>query len=157
MAEKVKSYEDQKFIREDDTLNSLYQCYEDLKFDLNGRHGWNKLMVDLEGLTMRFVGKDMVEITLHKYEVTTPALLAFREDTGKQFLDEVAKEFKKRFKDKTKKALKMTKKNESITHEKTARFLADNSWVLDGRRSNFGDQCMGEFLIRYTRLYKIEA
>jgi hypothetical protein len=68
-------------------------------------------------------------------------------------LQEIEKELKKRFKAETKKTLKLKKVRESRDYEKVSRIGADNSWVMDGVRSNPRDLCLAKFLVRDRRLY----
>jgi len=146
--EKVSSYEDKKYLRDTDLKASLQQAYEDFKHEVNGMHGWNKLISDLEGVVVKVLGNDKLRIVCHYIEVGTPNDLAMLPDNGKKKIKEIEKGLKKHFKNITGKALTLKSEAEIDTnYEKISRLQSDTSWMLGSSRH--GDsRAVGKYLIR---------
>jgi len=149
---KVLGYEDKNYKQKENILSALQQAYEDIRFNRNSEHGWNRLITDLEGLKMTILPDEMIEITFMRYEMTTPQLLALMERDGSEFFREFEKELKKGFKDITKKTLKLKKKEEDVNYEKVSRMNAETSQFRGADHPPSYD-LSGKYLIREKRLY----
>jgi hypothetical protein len=149
----ILSYEDKKFNRTKQIYDMLAQSFQDIKHEINGKHGWNKPVNDLDGITFRMAGSD-IEITYHRYEVTTREGLVRGEGQGFKFIDEVEKELKKKFKELTKKVLKLKKINENEGIEKTSMLQSDRSSLLG---YGYGNRMYGRFLVKSSRVYEVNT
>jgi hypothetical protein len=158
----VEGYEDKNYKQKKEIYASLTQVFSDLQYDHNSHSGWNMLSDKVKGVTMKLttppLGENMLELTFHRYEVTTVEGLARLEDDGKKFLTEVVKDLKKRFKKHTGKALKLTKLEEGDPiYDKISRLESDTSWMLGSNRYGYGARPVGRYLIRNTVVYRYDA
>jgi hypothetical protein len=151
------AYADENYKAFKDVYEVVAQVFQELKNDRHGAPGWNKALAELDGVTMRFLGEDRLELTYHCYEIATPESLALkmRDTPPAKCLDELQKELKKRFKKAAKKALKLKKLKEYEAVEKVSKIQAERSWA-------FGDvtrvtSSVGKFLVRAGRVYEFSA
>lgn len=150
----VLSYEDKQYNRKKSIFDMLAQTFEDIKHSMNGQHNWNKRVADLDGVTFRLIGAGQLEITYHRYEVSTMEMLARGDDTGAEFIKEIEKEVKKKFKELTKKALTLKKVKDDQAIEKTSLLQADTSRQMG---YGFGGRMYGRFLVKSSRVYDFDA
>lgn len=142
----------EKYDRTKDVHAALRQAFEDYKIELNGQHKWNRNAEEIEGITMRLMGEDTLEITWHYYDFGTVETLALMEDYAKQYLDDFAKNLKEKFKKSTKVGLKLTKKDSDIIYEKVRNMDSDTSWAF-GTKTQVTSP-LGQYLVRERRTYK---
>jgi len=154
---KVLSYEDKKYDRKKAIYDVVIQIVEDLKYEGNSMHGWNRPAQEAQGLTAKLIGNDNLELIYHRYEVTTVEGLARGERDGYIFLDNVVKEIKKRFKKYTKKTLKLQKVQESQAIDKVSRIQSDTSWMLGSSRYGYGQRPVGRYLLRDRCVYSMDC
>ena len=153
---KVISYEDKKVDRSRCIYNSIIQAFEDVKYGEVGNMGkWNKLAENIKGITIRLVGNDRIELTYHRYEVTTVEGLARLENTGKDFIKEVVKELKKQFKKLTGKALELKELNYDKSLEKVSQLQGERTWLLGG--GPYGQRPVGRYLVREWCIYEFDS
>jgi hypothetical protein len=152
---KIEAYEDQQYQQKKDALSSLAQCFQDLKFDRNSTHTWNKALADVEGVTMKAVG-DTVSLVAHK--IVTGTVETIQKDEGprgKAFLKEVEKELKKRFKKMTGKDLELKKIKEEQQVEKYSVLQADTSWMVGSSRNGYHGNPICKFIVRDFITYQL--
>lgn len=153
---KVLSYEEQKYQQKKSIYDSIAQAFSDIKNEEYGRHGWNKPAQEINGVTMRLLGNGALELTYHRYEVTTVEGLSRGVEDGPKFLKGVVKELKKRFRKNTGKALKLDKLKEDQAIDKHSRIQADTSWMLGSSRYGYGSRPVGRFLVRDSCVYEFD-
>jgi hypothetical protein len=155
---KVAGYEEKNYLQKRAIYDSIVQALEDIKHGtVHGGHGWNLPVEHVKGLTARLIGEENLELTYHHIETATVEDLARMEQTGKEFLGEAEKELKKRFKKLTGKALKLKKVKEDRGIDKASRIQAETSWMVGSSRHGFGGRPYGRYLVRDSRIYKIDA
>jgi hypothetical protein len=154
---KVKGYEDLNYKQDKQIYDSIAQAFQDFKVERNGGHGWNKPVEQLEGVTMRFVSEDKLELTYHRYEVTTVEGLARLDDAGGKFLKEVVKGLKKKFESLTGKTLTLERVHEDRAIDKVSRIQADTSWMLGSSKYGYGARPVGRYLVKDSCVYKFDT
>lgn len=131
----------------------LAQAFQNLKEEKN-QHGWNVLVEELKGVTMRRQGTDQFSVSYHKYFTGSPQDADTYEREANKFLDGVLKELKKHFKKLSGKVLEVKKLDENRTVDKYGRLTADHQSLYGG--TVYGG-IIGKFLLTYNRIYHIEA
>jgi hypothetical protein len=155
------AYADENYDGKKELYDSIAQCFENYKYGtVNTASSWNSPVTKIRGITMRLNGNKELLLTYHRYEVTTvEGLERLRhEDTGIEFVAEVAKALKKEFKSLTGKALTLKRIDESpINFEKASRLSAESSWMLGSSRYGHGARPVGRYLVRTTCVYEFSA
>jgi hypothetical protein len=154
MPNKIKSkpYEEMNYQMKDFFYDVLENAFAALKHEINGTHGWNRLIEDVNGVTMRKLGDDKIELTYHKIELGTPEVVIRHQEVADKFMDEVVKGLKKHYKLLGKKTLKLKKVGDDKDVQKYSRYQAESSSLYGSRM--YGGQ-VGKFYIRYRRVYEI--
>lgn len=152
---KAVSYEDKKYDQTKSLYDSLAQSFSDLKSKPRTT-SWNVPGEMLKGSTMRWMGEDKLEVTYMCHEVATIEEIARIEDEGYKFVDEIIKELKKIFKDRTGKALKLKEIKKSRDVEKVSRLSAETSWMLGSSRYNT-HRPVGRYLLRYKKVFEFSS
>lgn len=150
---KQEKPEDRMFQQKLDLNSCLQQAFIDLKWERN-QHGWNQIVEELKGVTLRRLGTDGFELTYHRYFTGHPQDAQNFEKESKKFLDDVVKELKKHFKKLSGKVLEISKKDEKSTLDKTARLYADSQSLYG---STVYGGVIGKFLLAISRTYHIDA
>lgn len=155
-------YADENYEKSKALYDQVAQVFEDYKYGaVSSGHTWNMPVQEIKGITMRFRGENLLEITYHRYEVTSVEGLARikQKDEGLTFVEEVAKKLKKEFKSATGKALTLKKVSEDMPpfFEKASRLTAETSWVLGSSRYGHGSRPVGRYLTRSARTYEFSA
>jgi len=150
---KINSYEDNKYNRAKDIYNILLQSFEDVKHERNGKHGWNKPVNEMAGISFRLMPTSQLEITYHRYEVTTREGLLRQKGVGYEFVKEVVKELKTKFRELTKKTLTLKEAHKDESFEKTSILQAPTS----GYFGNSLSRPYGRMLIRNSIIYDFDA
>jgi len=139
----------------------LTQVFEDYKHGaVSGGHTWNMPATQVGGLTMRYKGDSLLELTYHRYEVASVEQLQRirQQDDGPKFLEATVKALKKEFKEATGKQITLKKvKEETPYFEKAGRVTAESSWLLGSSRHGHGARPVGRYLVRSTCLYDFNA
>lgn len=155
------SYADKNYDRSKDLYASLSQVFEDYKHGkVSSQNSWNQLMHDVNGITMRYLGENLVEFTYHRYETETVEGLERmkNDDPGMKFLANVVKGLKKEFKNDTGKPLTMKKiKEQPVNLEKASRITAETSWMLGASRYGHGSRPVGRYLVKTSCIYDFSA
>jgi len=155
------AFADKNYKQKSALYDILSQVYETYRWGaVSGGHSWNQPLQELHGVTMRYLGESYMELTYHRYEVTTVEGLQRlqQQDRGLDFLKEVVKEIKKDFKSETGKALTLEKVKENPFHlEKASRITAESSWMLGSSRYGHGARPVGKYLIRSSCIYDFSA
>lgn len=151
---KVKSYEEQQYNRKADLLPALQQAIEDVKYNRNSAGGWNRLAHDVGGITMRLLPDDKLELSYSRVLVATRADIVRQQGEGYRFVDEISKEFKKAFRENTKKTLKLKKVDEAESVDKISMLTAASSpfgsFMENGRP-------YGRMLVRSSIVYDFDT
>lgn len=153
---KVKGYGEFNYQQKKALYDCLVQAFQDYKHEQNGNHGWNKPVEQMHGCTMKLVGKDLLEITYHRYEVTTVEGLA-RLESGSKFIKEVLKGYKKKFEALTGKTLTLEMVHEDRAIDKVSRIYADTSWMLGSSKYGYGARPVGRYLVKDSCVYKFDS
>ncbi len=152
-------YQDENYKRNEDVYAAVVQAFEDLKHEKCASVGstWNVPVENLKGITLKLVGKDHILISYHSFLMATPEILPHKKAECKKFLDEVAKELKKRFKTNTKKVLTLKKINETDGVEKYSQMYGEVSAVSPLGNPRRVLSTAGKFLVRTGRLYAFDT
>lgn len=154
-------YADENYEKSRALYDQIAQVFEDYKYGaVSSGHTWNLPIQEIKGVTMRFRGENLLEITYHRYEVTTVEGMARakQDNDGLKFVEGVVKQLKKEFKEATGKQLALEKvKDMPWSPEKASRLTADTSWMLGSSRYGHGSRPVGRYLVRSTRVYKFDA
>lgn len=156
MPKKVEGFEDKNYSQKRAIYDALAQVFQEFKLEGMNSYGWNKPVQQLDGVTMRFLGQNCLELTYHRFEVSTVEGLARRDDDGPKFLQNVAKELKKRFRKKIGKTLKLEKVRLDQAIDKQSRVQADTSWQLGSSRYGYGARPVGRYLVRDSCVYEFD-
>jgi hypothetical protein len=151
---KVTGYDEKNYKQDKNLYDSLAQSFSDLK-NKPRRASWNVPGELLKGCNMRTMGEDKLELTYMCHQVGTHEDLIRIEDEGYKFVDELSKELKKLFKEKTGKALKMKEIKKIRDIEKTSMLSAETSWMLGSSR--YGTSPIGRYLIRYRKVFEFSS
>ena len=152
LTERKKSEPDKRFVRDEDVYSCIAQSFEDFKQDLNSQHSWNIPIDEADGMSIKYVGENMLVVNYHTIKTCRQEEVISDEDISKKKLDEIVKEIKKRFKKYSKKALDLKKVKESRSVEKHSRVYAENV-PLFGGGYGYG-QNIGRFYIINSRVYE---
>src|SRR3990167_3108272 len=152
LTERKKSEPDKRFLREQDVYSCIAQSFEDFKEELNSQHSWNIPLDETDGMSIKYVGENMLVVNYHKIKVGRQEDVILDEDVSKKKIDEIAKEVKKRFKKYSKKTLDLKKVKENRSVEKYSRVYAENV-PLFGGGYGYG-QNIGRFYIINSRFYE---
>lgn len=153
---KVVTYSEKNYQQKRSIYDSIAQCIDEMKYNETNGVGWNRALEEMKSVTARFIGNENLELTYHRFEMTTIEGLSRMEDDGKRFLAEVEKELKRRFKEKTGKALKLKMLKADQSNEKYSQLQSDNSWMVGSSRHGGGSP-IGRFLIRDSQVYSFSA
>jgi hypothetical protein len=154
----VVSYADKNYQKKKALYDVVAQCVEDMKYGTHSQQNrWNLPVEHIQGLTARLIGEGYLELTYHRYEVTTVEGLTRLEDRGKDFMKEVLKELKKNFKKYTGKSLTLKEIKSDRGIDKASRIQADSSWMLGSSRYGHGARPVGRYLVRDSFLYEFSA
>jgi hypothetical protein len=153
---KVKSYEDKKYIRTADLYPMIEQSHQDIRHERSGTHGWNKPVHEMEGVTLRHLGGNRVQITYMRYEMMTREQILRQEGDGFKLVDEYVKELKKKFRENTKKAInfKKVKDSQNESYEKVSAIFAPTSRFGSFNQTN---RPVSRILIRNTVVYDFDT
>jgi len=154
---KVATYSDKNYQKKKSMYDAIAQCIEDIKYDETNGVGWNRAIEEMKGVTCRLIGREHLELTYHRFVMSTVEDLARMEDDGKKFLKEVEKELKKRFKKLTSKELKMKIIKTDRGYDKYSRMQADNSWMVGSSRYGGGQHPIARYLIKDSQVYSFSA
>lgn len=157
MPKKVLSYEEKNYNRKKAMYDVLAQVLQDIKIEQSGMHNWNLPVEQLKGITSRFDGSGLLELTYHRLEVATIEGMAHKQEDGKKFLETVVKELKKKFKKYTGKTLELKKIREDQAIDKYSRLQADTSWMLGSSRYGYGSRPVGRYLVRDSCVYQFDT
>lgn len=152
---KVKGYQDRAYKQKEDFHSCLAQALQDLKDERSMEHPWSKPVQELQGITMRRSGNEMVELSYHKIHIGLPQSLAENENDQKKFLDELVSELKKRFKKLSGKALELKKVSENTNVQKYSHVFAE-AQPLFGQYGGLNTGAWGRFYVIYSRVYELE-
>jgi hypothetical protein len=161
------AYKDNNYQRSKNIYDVLAQVFEDIKHGTHayaegvyGGDGWNKPIQELEGIKMRLIGENHLQIVYNRYEVCSLYELQ-RDDIsekGPEFIKEVVKQLKKGFKDYTKKTLNIKEVKKDRSYEKAGVFMAPSGPLDSGLgHRGYGNRAHGRFLIRDSFIYEISA
>lgn len=155
---KIDTYEEKNYVQKEHIYDAIAQAFADFKQEELGSRGarWNLMAEHINGVTMRLFGNDCVELTYHRYEVTTVEGLARAEQEGVKFLQSVVKELKKRFRKNTGKHLKLEKVKADKGIDKVSRISAETSWMLGSSRYGFGSRPVGRYLVKDSCVYSFD-
>ena len=159
MPKNVDSCEDQNYVQKEHIYDSIAQAFSDFKNqEISGRGArWNLAADHINGCTMRLFGEDCIELTYHRYEVTTIEGLARIDLDGAKFLQSVVKELKKYFRKNTGKHLKLEKVKSDKGIDKVSRVSAETSWMLGGTRYGHGSRPVGRYLVKDSCVYSFDV
>src|SRR3990167_10440657 len=132
--DRKKKYEDpeKRLYNQKTDLNScLHQAFANLKQERN-QFGWNKLIEELNGITLRRRGTDMFEVSYHKIYTGLSQDILRHDQDSKKFLDEVIKELKSHFRKLSGKSLEVKKLEEDRSIEKYSRLFAESTPLFAG-------------------------
>lgn len=130
----------------------LETCFQRLKTDINGRHGWNRPIEQLDGLTLSFLGQNMVKVSHAKYVVASPYVMNMKEKTeAKVFLDNMMKELQTKYKDTSGANLRLKVVNEQQDIQLYSKLSADRSWAL----GSFYGPAVGRYMVTTSRVYSV--
>ena len=151
---KVLSYDDKSYANSKHIYDVIAQIFDDLKNE-NNTYGWNKLVCNLEGMTMKFIGENSLQFTHHRYENGTIDDIS-RLDKNEKFIKEIMTDIKKRFKKQTKLNIELKKIRDDRQIEKVSNHTAETSSMWGGKA--YGNSLVGKFLVRdmCVYLYEIE-
>jgi len=149
-------YADKNYIQKKHLYDVMSQVFEDYKYGaVSSGHKWNIPTNEIKGVTMRYLGESLLELTYHRYEVATVEELSRikQKDVGLEFVAEVVKALKKEFKKQAGKpvTLKMVKEK-PVYFEKAGRISAETSSLFAPRRSP-----SGRYLVRSSCVYDFSA
>lgn len=132
-----------------DVLETVFQR---LKTDVNGRHGWNRPIEQLDGLTMSFLGPNMIKVTHAKYVVASPYVMNMKEKTeATAFLDNMMKELAKKYQDASGANLRLKLQQEQQDIQLYSKLSADRSWAL----GSFYGPAVGRYMVTTSRVYSV--
>lgn len=158
---KVISYGDKNYQAKKNLFDSIAQVIEDIKYtEVHGGHRWNLPVHEVTGLTARLVDGAHLELTYHRFVNGTYEDLARNQldEDGKKFIKEVVKQLKKRFKDKTGKALTLKEVDEPQRgYDKTGNIQAETAWMIGSSRYGYGGRAVGRYLVRDSCIYEFSA
>ena len=152
LSERKKAEPDKRFAGEKDVYSCIAQSFEDFKADLNSEKSWNIPIDEANGMTIRYVGENLLAISYHKIKIGQQDDIMRDELDSKKMLDEMAKEVKKRFKKYSRKVLDLKKVKEARSVEKFSRMYAENV-PLFGNGYGYG-QSIGRFYVVDSRVYE---
>jgi hypothetical protein len=132
-----------------DVLETVFQR---LKTDINGRHGWNRPIEQMDGLTLSFLGPDRIKVSHAKYVVASPYVMNVKEKAeATQFLGAMMNELAKKYKEVSGVNLRLNMQEERQDVQLFSKLSADRSWALG---NSFG-AAVGRYLVTTTRVYNV--
>ena len=138
----------------DNYFDALRNAFNQLKFELNSTHGMRPVE-DIEGLTIRNLGRPTFQLNHVKYVVGDPTMIELKEKPhASQFLDFLEKEIKKRYKKITNDDLNVKKVSEQHDFQLYSRLTPDRSWVFGGGP---GVPIMNRYILTTSRIYHVET
>ena len=133
-------------------FDTLETCFQRLKTDVNGRHGWNRPIEQMDGLTLSFVGPSMIKVSHAKYVVASPYVMNMKEKTeAVEFLNSMMTELAKKYKDASGVNLRLKVENEQQDIQLYSKLSADRSWAL----GSFYGPAVGRYMVTTTRIYSV--
>ena len=151
---KVVPYSEKNYVQKKNLFDTLAQVFQDVKHgEVHTAHRWNQLSEQIQGCTMKLLSDGLVQLTAHRYEITTLEGLTRSNDMGTTILDEMEKSLKKEFKKKTDVDLKLKKVKEHHDVEKHSRIYSDVSPIWSGKT----ERPIARYLVRDTRVYEFDA
>lgn len=155
----VDSYSDKNYEHKRAIYDVLAQIMSDMKYEMNGSHGWNMPVEELKGVTLRLIGEESLEITHHRFELATVEELAMKSRDYKPFLNEVERELRKRFEEYTGKKISLKKIDEHLLQaEAYGKFQAETSYIYSGKVGHRGGmRPYRRYLMRDKRIYDFSA
>ncbi len=154
-------YAEENYVQQKALYDIMSQVFENYRYGaVSSGHTWNKPTEEIKGVTMRYLGEGLLELTYHRYEVTTVEGLERikQDDPGSKFLGEVVKALKKEFKSETGKPLTLTvAKKKDVQFEKAGRITAETSFLLGSSRYGHGARPVGRYLARTGCVYDFSA
>ena len=153
------AYADENYMQQKNLYDTVSQVFENYKYGATSiGHSWNMPVEEIRGITLRYLGDNLLELTYHRYEVDTVEGLHRSEPEGQKFLSEVVKALKKEFKSATGETLEMKKVRESpVYYEKVSRLSAETSWMLGSSRYGHGARPVGRYLAKTICVYDFSA
>jgi alpha-galactosidase/6-phospho-beta-glucosidase family protein len=155
------AYADENYVQKKNLYDVLSQVFENYKYGATSiGHSWNQPLDQVRGVTMRYLGENLLELTYHRYEVTTVEGLERmkRDNDGEKFVTEVVKQLKKEFKSETGKDLTMKKvKGKPIYFEKAGRVSGEKSFLYSSTTYGHGARAVGRYLAKTSCIYDFSA
>lgn len=151
---KLPSAEDRLYRQKDDLNSCLAQAFHDLKQARNNYKWGDRLVEELNGVTLRRMGTDAFELSYHRIYTGSPTDAQNYERESKKFLDEVMKELKKHFRNLSGKTLEVKKTDEKKTIDKYSRLTAEYQSLYGS--TTYGG-IIGRFYLICSRIYHIES
>ncbi len=137
---------------QDQYFDALGNAFNQLKLELNSAHGMRPVE-DIEGLTMRFLGRPMIQLNHTKYVVGDVYTISKSDRPhASEFLDFLVTELKKRYKTLTGNPLEMTNEGEKQDLQMYSRLSPDRSWVF-GMGSYQPNMC--RYTLTTSRVYHV--
>jgi len=134
--------------------DTLATVFSHLKTEINGRHGWNRPIEQLDGLTITFLGPNMVKINHAKYVVAAPHVMSKKElPEAKEFLDNLVKELAKKYKTVANTPITFKLQEEQQDTQLYSKLTADRSWALGG---SYGT-AVGRYMLTTSRIYSVKT
>lgn len=158
----VLNYDDKSYDNNQQLYACLEQAFQDFKYGtVHSNSSWNTPVHDIEGLTLRYLGENRIQVTRHHYVVgTVESVKREMEDgrTSNKFLNDVMREMKRIFKKNTGKALKVEKVGEMDRKlDKTHRVSAEQSFLLSANKYGYGQRPVGKYLFKDSCVYDVDA
>lgn len=133
-------------------FDTLQTCFQRLKTELNGRHGWNRPIEQLDGLTLSFIGPKMVKVSHAKYVVASHYVMDLKEKREAiKFLNGMMEELAKKYKDASGTNLRLKVENEQQDIQLVSKLSPDRSWTF----GNFYGPAVGRYLVTTSRIYNV--
>jgi hypothetical protein len=130
----------------------LETVFNRLKTDVNGRHGWNRPIEQLDGLTLSFLGPNMIKVNHAKYVVASPYVMNMKEKTeAVQFLESLMNELAKKYKEVSGTNLRLKLQDEQQDIQLYSKLSADRSWAL----GSFYGPAVGRYMVTTSRIYNV--
>jgi hypothetical protein len=141
----VISYADKNYQRKKALYDILAQSLENIKYGASSSgHRWNKPVQEVQGITIRLIGTEHLQLTYHRYEIGTLDEMMMREqnENGLSFIKEVEKALKKEFKSISGKTLDLKR----VEHKSSPEHV-----------SSYATRPHARFLVRDSALYEFSA
>lgn len=134
--------------------DALANAFDELKVEINGRHGWNRPIEQLDGLTLRLLNNGYVQINHAKYIVANRQTLEMKEKViAEEFITELVKMLKKKFRKLTGVSLDLKEHEKTQDIQLFSKLTPDKSYSYGGPYR----EAMCRYMLTTSTVFKVSS